>query len=730
MSAERQPLRQLFRLAAISGSAASLKLHLQRGENVNALDRDGLSPLMLAAAHGREDACRTLLEAGANPTIRDALGRDAASLAVGRGAPQIATLIAPYLVRFQKEVTALESADVAAPPEDAADEAADENQISSGWEPDPEPIPPVGDARCLEDAMALQFRISTHLPLDTDEDWSDIDIRLPDTGPTRAVSLAARAQIRELCAAAWRKGRVARSVLLDAVTDTSGEVNDLVLSHIELVLTDLGVEIDDTAHLVDADVAVDLPDEDDADAWETADEAMGLLDRLGSSECNPLHQYSREINRWSLLTRQDEERLGASVEQATTNAVHAVVSSRVALRELRTRIETVLAGDLPANELFDMELSSATDMEIAESAQEPANETRVIEPESEDDDDEADLRRHYREFARLQSLRDLMADESPSRARLVEELVGLGISWTQLRQLCATARAEGEDDTANEIERGLSSAGDARRTLVESNLRLVFSVAKAYSGSGMPILDLIQEGNLGLMKAATKFDYRRGFKFSTYATWWIRQAITRAIADKQRTIRVPVHMVERINRVQRTMNEIEGVTGGSPSATVLAERLGLSVYAVRKTLQVPEEPMSLDGPDPDCLGFLQPFSDVEPTVGERIPLDEPGPEDAAMFVGLRRAIDAALAGLTKKQRQILLMRFGIDMDSDHTLEEVGREFDVTRERIRQIEKKALERLGRGAHNAHLRTFLAGEEREDTSEAEESAAPEDAEESVS
>jgi RNA polymerase primary sigma factor len=250
-------------------------------------------------------------------------------------------------------------------------------------------------------------------------------------------------------------------------------------------------------------------------------------------------------------------------------------------------------------------------------------------------------------------------------------------------------------------------------------------------GLNWEILHLLQEGNIGLMKAATKFDYRRGFKFSTYATWWIRQAITRAIADKLRLIRVPVHMIERMNRLQRTMSDIEGTTGKIPSAGMLARQMELPTDTVRKTMQVPEDPLSLEELDAYDLGSVDPFMEEPSTVSDRVAIVEPGPEEAAVFSGFQQAIRAALSDLSDKQRRILCMRFGIDMDSDHTLEQVGNKFDLTRERIRQIEKKSLKRLQYGAHSPCLRTFLdLGRQQERVEKSEEVAEAEGVEESVS
>ena len=298
---------------------------------------------------------------------------------------------------------------------------------------------------------------------------------------------------------------------------------------------------------------------------------------------------------------------------------------------------------------------------------------------------------------------DWSADLAKGKAKYAEALGNLQADIQRCQQKLADLEAECSlslaeiKDINRRMSIGEAKARRAKKEMVEANLRLVISIAKKYTNRGLQFLDLIQEGNIGLMKAVDKFEYRRGYKFSTYATWWIRQAITRSIADQARTIRIPVHMIETINKLNRISRQMLQEMGREPTPEELGERMEMPEDKIRKVLKIAKEPISMETPIGD---------DEDSHLGDFIEDSTmQSPIDVATVESLKEATREVLAGLTAREAKVLRMRFGIDMNTDHTLEEVGKQFDVTRERIRQIEAKALRKLRHPTRSEHLRSFL-------------------------
>ena len=341
------------------------------------------------------------------------------------------------------------------------------------------------------------------------------------------------------------------------------------------------------------------------------------------------------------------------------------------------------------DDIYDSLNTAGIEIQMGDMGDEPDElELQEIEEEGEED---PDVRA---EIEKDPTKKEIDLEATVSRTVAVDDPVRMYLKEIGKVPLLS---AEEEVELARRMEAGGSDGELAKQKLCEANLRLVVSIAKKYVGRGMHLLDLIQEGNLGLIKAVDKFDYTKGYKFSTYATWWIRQAITRSIADQERTIRIPVHMVETINKLIRVSRQLLQENGREPSPEEIADEMGITVDKVREILKIAQEPVSLETP----IG-----EEEDSHLGDFIPDDEaPAPADAAAFSMLKEQLVDVLGTLTEREQKVLKLRFGLEDGRARTLEEVGKTFDVTRERIRQIEAKALRKLRHPTRSKKLKDYL-------------------------
>lgn len=670
-------LNPLFKLAVLSGVQSAIHFHLRRGEDINARDSNGRSPILLATIKGNASTVRLLLDAGADPRISDNAGQTALSVASNNGLVEITTAIRTHLLNGNG---------------DAVPAASDTGQ----WEEEPEVPAPPNDESVGMRAAALQAALSKHTAIDTAEDWSDVDILLPVIPTGRlwtTLDEEIRSRLQRLIQDGVRDGRASRTRLENAVPlDENHEIDTDFEARIRLTLGELRVLIDES---LPDDHAVD----DDDSALEygaITKDAITFLDDLSSPLGDPFQAYIKDVGRPQLLSREDEAALARTMEEGIDATINAIATSTTAIQEVFAAGSAVIRGDMPLDAMVAPRYSPVTaeDEENAENHT-PAERTNDITI----DGLSALLARIRESHERHVALR-ILPDKQQYRklgeqilSTLREGLQSLPFSWRFLEQLPDRITNGGE---RNRLEAALAQAAGAREQMITANLRLVISIARRYASPSLPITDMIQEGNIGLLKAVERFEYERGFKFSTYGTWWIRQSITRAIADHARTIRLPVHVTEALHKLSRTERQLFQELGREPSAEETANRLGISARKVHRLRQLAEPIASIDTiTDEDTLE----------TLADTIPDQRCGATlDHLYRQSLREAIREALASLSEQQARIISLRYGLDDGEPRTLEEIGQQFSVTRERIRQIEAKALQSLQHRARSLSLGYF--------------------------
>lgn len=689
-------LNRLLKMAILAGVETAVRLHVRRGDDLDARDDSGMTPLMLAASKNKAAVCSLLLEAGADLFLRDLSGRDALDIARTNGSVQAASVLETAVaVRAAEIETDFSEATEVAVSETACTQSFPFNDISvqpeeeesfdlSGWEAEEESVAPEGDPSLVLLAADLHRSISAHRPVDLSEDWDDIEAFLPQRSSPlpKGDDEEWLQRVRELLLLGLREGAVPETLLEDLCENRDGSFNTESERILRVVLGEIGADTDDSVGLREDGLNAEAT----SDEEDVLSEAFSFIDDMSSGIGESLRHYFKDMRRGRLLTADEEILLGRRMEESLESALDALAVWRDGIVSLLAAAERVRVGDAAPESVSD---GVADDTEPDENGVAVDNLSGDDSPDIEDEISEGAGGSPF--FEALDEIATLARASGTGQEAQQGELRSV-LSRARLSRsflLSLAENANSEDGPAAAFRSAVFRYRGARDDLAISNLRLVFSIAKRYQGRGLTLEDLVQEGNLGLMKAVDRYDWRKGFRFSTYATWWIRQNVTRALADKGRTIRVPVHVSDTIHRIEREIDEIEAQTGKPAAAFSVASRLGIPEKKISSLIARSEEPVPFHLLDPDTM----PETDCQDNI-ERIALAE-----------LRVLIDRVLGDLDKRTAEVLCLRFGLGADDHLTLEETGERFGVTRERIRQVESKGLRMLRHPTRRELFSSFI-------------------------
>jgi RNA polymerase primary sigma factor len=749
-------LSSFFRMAVIAGVEGAVRVHIERGDDLNARDSSGQTPLMLAASRNKPQICRLLLEAGADPLLIDQKGNNALLIAYTKGALEVASLLEAacgsiaqtrmtgnafdlndlhannvsfngFELQSEKIETDI-TQDLNATDQNKTIECAvvtvhtamqlidfDEDGAMldlSGWEAEVELVMPDGDPMVLSNATEVQNAISKHAPIDISVDWDEYEAFLPERASLlpRAADAETRERLRLLLLRAVREGSVPNQAIEDLTINDDQTPNIDAEALLRMVINDLGAETDErheySTHHESFVAHVDKRESSDEE--QIIDEAISFIDELESGRNNPLRHYQRDFQRGALLTAEEEVALSKAMENAIDCALDALAISISGIEAVIQATELVKTKEKPLRWMSSGSRGDVVDMGVQQGVTNPFQNDDFDQDwkgdkglEVEADADEITQDDDFSDFLanadRLWTITQRLETPITSNNNAMREALGsLGLSGAYLLEL-DESRKIAEIEPAHELHIAMRAYLAARDRMVVANLKLVHSIAKKYLYSGMSLDDLLQEGNIGLLKGVERFNWRRGFRFSTYATWWIRQQVSRYVADKGRTIRVPVHIHEKLQRIEHAKRDFETDYGRTPDVAEISELVELAPLKVAAYMKIVGEPLPIHELDID--GMIASDARDEYTA--------PDPIDIVAEKEHVTAVHKILATLKPKDEQILRMRFGIGKGDAMTLDEIGTQMGVTRERIRQIESKAIRYLKNPGRLAAFLTELNG-----------------------
>lgn len=655
----------LLKFAALGNVTTAIANRVSRGDSVNAQDKDGLTVLMYAARKGNLEAVNLLLSLGADPDVKNHDQQNAADLAKNAGFSDVAgVLTSPFL-----ESVELVEARIISEPFDL-----------SGWVEDAEILLPSHEVDIGIESHRIQVKILSHKPIDRDEEWVDIQIDLPGKVAWRRkkeqLSVSDKALVKEAIYLGYLNGAVPISVLERIALDEHEELDEFLLDSLVLAFEDLEFKIQDSI-CVDGIFGAPAEDEYLEDLY---DQLIYLIDNNLQDESWFYRSLSIPLGGGDLLTHEEEIDLGKKIDSSYEECIKTIAGNALAIKIITDDLKKVLSGLLDREEIISEVVvvgneegdlvPSQLSMPIEDSEAEESDEITAIDPQ-------------IKEFLELVEL-----DTTESmQAQIRDSLYKLNINFKYIQNLIFAGHLK-DPVLAFHIECSLR----ARNKLVTSNLRLVSHLSRAYRYSDLPFSDLVQEGFIGLIKAAERFEYKKGFRFTTYATWWIRQAISRMVQDKSREIRLPVHIGELLNKVDRAERGLMDIPLPQRNE-MIAEMLGISEVRVKRVKNAKFTMISIDSESSEDIKRLESYA-------------FPAHEDEVGLSSwmLRRSFESIFKNMDRKEVSIIKLRFGWYDGSPLTLDEVGDLYGVTRERIRQIEAKVLKRLQGPSASRHLGLF--------------------------
>lgn len=748
-------LSSFFRMAVIAGVEGAVLVHIERGDDLNARDAGGQTPLMLAAARNKPQICRLLLAAGADPNLSDPGGNNALCIANTKGSREVALLleaacasmvhtrstgnpcdlnvtstndesiigIPPNYENIETDVTPdLHSTDLDKTIEctdveiSAAVQLIDFDEDGamldlSGWEAEAELAMSDGDPMVLSSATVVQNAISKHAPIDISVDWDDFEAFLPEraTPLPKADDAEAMERLRFLLLRAVREGSVPNQAIEDLTLNDDQTPNTDAEALLRMVINDLGAETDErheySTHHESFLAHVDKRESSDEE--QIIDAAISFIDELESGRNNPLRHYQRDFQHGALLTAEEEVALSKAMENAIDRALDALAISISGVEAVIQAAELVKTKEKPLRWMSSGPRGDDAEMGVQKVVMTSFQNDGLdqdwkgdkgleVEAEADEISPDNDLSDFLANADRLWTITQRLEIPASNNKAMREALGSLWLSGAYLLELEESGNIS-EIEPAHELHLAMKTYLAARDRMVVANLKLVNSIAKKYLYSGLSLDDLLQEGNIGLLKGVERFDWRRGFRFSTYATWWIRQQVSRYVADKGRTIRVPVHIHEKLQQIEHARRDFETDYGRTPDVAEIAGLVELTPLKVAAYMKIVGEPLPIHEIDIDSMIA----SDARDEYIAPDPMDIVAENERATVVY------KILATLKHKDEQILRMRFGIGKGDAMTLDEIGTQLGVTRERIRQIESKAIRFLKNPGRLAALLTELDG-----------------------